>query len=105
MAKKEKSRREYQIAENQEKTRNKIGRLTGNLDNENSGHGLQYKCDYYTMPVNRKANKKKATVSILISAEVGFRINTRETSKSGSIHQEEIRVPICMCCVAKPQVT
>ena len=40
MAKKEKSRRQYQIAENQEKTRNKIARLTGNLDNENSGHGL-----------------------------------------------------------------
>ena len=56
------------------------------------------------MLVNRKANKKKL-VSILISAEVDFRINTRETSKSGSIHQEEIKVPICMCWVAKPQVT
>lgn len=56
------------------------------------------------MLVNRKANKKKL-VSILISAEVDFRINTRETSKSGSIHQEELKVPICMCWVAKPQVT
>lgn len=40
MAKKEKSRRQYQLAENQEKRRNKTGRPTGNLDNENSGHGL-----------------------------------------------------------------
>ena len=40
MAKREKSRKQYQIAENQKKRRNKIGRLTGNLDNENSGHEL-----------------------------------------------------------------
>lgn len=52
-----------------------------------------------------KQIKKKATVFILISAEVDFRINTRETSKSGSIHQEEISVPICMCWIAKPQIT
>lgn len=40
IAKKENTRGKHQVAENQAETISKIERLTGDSDNENSGHGL-----------------------------------------------------------------